>query len=76
MQYKLKKNINKFLLDYIFVYKSSIILSLRKFFSSVLRIEIRRIKPPFKEINPLALSYIKPLIGSRISLDKSYGIIG
>ena len=76
MQFKLKKIINKFILDYFLYLKRSIILGLRKFFSSVLNIEVRKIKPPFKNINPLALSYSNTLIGSRISLDKSNGIIG
>lgn len=76
MLFKSKTTINKFFLDFSLLCKRWIVLSLRRFFSSVFNVEINKIKPPYENVEPLALSYNYPLTGARIALEKKYGIIG
>lgn len=76
MLFKSKIMINKFFLDISLLCKRLILLGLRRFFSSIFNIEIKKIKPPYENTEPLTLSYNFPLIGARISLEKKYGIIG
>ena len=76
MPYKSKTIKNKNFLDFFLLFKNRAFLSLRRLVSYVFNIEIKKIKPPYENIEPLPLSYIYPLIGARIVLKKKYGIIG
>ena len=76
MLYKSKTTKNKIFLDFLLLFKRWVFLSLRRLASSVFNVEIKKIKHPYENIEPLALSYHYPLTGARIALKKKYGIIG